>query len=173
MIRALGKEAPKIDPAAFVHSTAELIGRVEIGAEASLWPYCVLRGDVNRIVIGARSNVQDLTVIHGREDHPTLVGKGVTVGHRVILHGARIGDGCLIGMGAIVMEAVIGPRCFIAAGTLVLAGMKIPAESLVMGAPAKIKRRLDSKELRSLIQSENSYVKLAQRHRRESSWVPS
>jgi len=172
MIRALGKEVPRIDPSAFVHSTAELIGRVEIARDASIWPYCVLRGDVNRIVVGTRSNIQDLSVIHGRETHPTIIGKGVTVGHRVILHGARIGDGGLIGMGAVVMEASVGPRCLVAAGALVLAGMKIPAQSLVMGSPAKVVRRLRPDELRSLKRSEESYVRLAQRHRREASWVP-
>ena len=172
MIRALGPDSPKIDPTAFIHSSAEIIGRVAIGKLASVWPLSVLRGDVNKIVVGDRSNIQDLTVIHGREAHATIIGKGVTVGHRVVLHGARIGDLCLIGMGAIVMEAFIGERCLIAAGTLVLAGMKIPAKSLVLGSPAKIIRKLTAQELRSLEKSAESYVQLAKRHRSTSIWVP-
>lgn len=172
MIRNLGEDSPRIDPTAYVHGSAEIIGRVEIGKSASVWPLCVLRGDVNRIVVGARSNVQDLTVIHGRAAFPTIIGEGVTVGHRVILHGARIGRGCLIGMGAIVMEAVIGESCLVAAGTLVLAGMKIPPKSLVLGAPAKVVRRLTAKELQSLKASAASYVDLANRHRNSSGWVP-
>ncbi|MFI5351015.1 MAG: gamma carbonic anhydrase family protein [Elusimicrobiota bacterium] len=164
MIRSFDGTSPKLHPTAFVHDSAEVIGRVALGEGASVWPGCVLRGDIDRIVIGAGSNVQDLTVIHTRDGHPTIVGKGVTVGHRAILHGCRIGDRTLIGMGAIIMEASVGPRCVIGAGALITAGMKIPAESLVLGAPAKVRRKLTAAELRELAASERMYRSLAKRH---------
>jgi carbonic anhydrase/acetyltransferase-like protein (isoleucine patch superfamily) len=164
MIRSFDGARPKLHPTAFVHDSAEVIGRVTLAEGASVWPGCVLRGDIDTITIGAGSNVQDLTVIHTRDGHPTIVGKGVTVGHRAILHGCRIGDRTLIGMGAIIMEASIGPRCVIGAGALITAGMKIPAESLVLGAPAKVKRRLTPAEVRGLAASERMYRRLAKRH---------
>ncbi|MDX6770269.1 MAG: gamma carbonic anhydrase family protein [Elusimicrobiota bacterium] len=164
MLRSISGRAPKLHPTAFVHDSAELIGRVELGPGASVFPGCVLRGDIDRIVIGARSNVQDLTVIHTREGHPTIVGKGVTVGHRVILHGCRVGDRALIGMGAIVMEASIGARSLVGAGALIPAGARIPAGVLVLGAPAKVVRKLRPDELRMLADSERSYVALARLH---------
>src|ERR1700758_3593244 len=101
MLRSFEGSKPKLHPTAFVHDSAELIGRVSLAEGSSVWPGCVLRGDIDTIPIGAGSNVQDLTVIHTRDGHPTVVGKGVTVGHRAILHGARVGNRCLIGMGAI------------------------------------------------------------------------
>lgn len=168
MIRSFESARPRVEPTAFVHDTAELIGAVTIGPGASLWPNCVLRGDVDRIVIGARSNIQDLTVIHCREGRPALVGKDVTVGHRVVLHGCRIADRCLIGMGAVVMEATIGRECLIAAGALVLAGMKIPSRSLVMGSPARVIRKLTAAEIGGIRKSAASYVRLARRHRTTS-----
>jgi carbonic anhydrase/acetyltransferase-like protein (isoleucine patch superfamily) len=164
MIRSFDGSKPRLHPTAFVHDSAEIIGKVALAEGSSVWPGCVLRGDIDRISIGAGSNVQDLTVIHTREGHPTIVGKGVTVGHRAVLHGARIGDLCLIGMGAIVMEAAVGPRCLIGAGALITAGMKIPANSLVLGAPAKVVRKLRPEELRMLSASERSYRALARRH---------
>ena len=164
MIRSFDGDRPKLHPTAFVHDSAELIGRVTLDEGSSVWPGCVLRGDIDRIVIGAGSNVQDLTVIHTRDGHPTIVGKGVTVGHRAILHGARVGDRCLIGMGAILMESVIGAECLIGAGALITAGMKIPPRSLVLGAPAKVVRKLKPAEIRMLKGSERSYRALARRH---------
>lgn len=164
MLRSISGRAPRLHPTAFVHDSAELIGRVTLGPRASVFPGCVLRGDIDRIVIGARSNIQDLTVIHTREGHPTIVGAGVTVGHRAILHGCRIGDRALIGMGAIVMEAVIGARTLVGAGALVPAGARIPAGVLVLGSPGKVARKLRPEELRMLAQSERSYVALARRH---------
>ena len=164
MIRSFDGVRPRLHPTAFVHDSAEVIGRVVLGAGASVWPGCVLRGDIDRIVVGAGSNIQDLTVIHTRDGAPTLVGKGVTVGHRATLHGCRVGDLTLVGMGAIVMEATIGARCLIGAGALITAGMKIPPNSLVLGAPAKVVRKLKPEELRMLAASERSYRALARRH---------
>jgi carbonic anhydrase/acetyltransferase-like protein (isoleucine patch superfamily) len=164
MLRTFGSAAPKLHASAFVHDSAELIGKVVLEREASVWPGCVLRGDIDRIVVGARANVQDLTVIHTREGHPTIIGKGVTVGHRVILHGCRIGAQALIGMGAILMECEIGARTLIGAGALIPAGVKIPAGVLVLGSPGKVVRKLRPEELRMLASSERDYVARAQRH---------
>ena len=168
MIRTYGRTAPRVDKTAFVHDSAELIGAVTLGARASVWPLCVLRADVDKIVIGPGSNVQDLSVIHCRERRPTVVGARVTVGHRVILHGARVGDGCLIGMGSTVLEAEIGAHCLVAANSLVLAGFKAPPGSLVMGSPAKVLRRLTSSELAYLKHGTDAYLRLAERHRKGS-----
>ncbi|MBI4347998.1 MAG: gamma carbonic anhydrase family protein [Elusimicrobia bacterium] len=171
MIRSFEKSRPKIADGVFVHDTAEVIGAVSVAKGASLWPYCVLRGDVDRVVVGERSNIQDFTMIHCREGKPTVVGRGVTVGHHVTLHGCRIGDLCLIGMGSKVMEATIGRECLVAAGALVLAGLRIPPRSLVMGSPARVVRRLKPEELASLRRSADSYVRLAGRHARTSKVV--
>lgn len=168
MIRSIRGIAPKLHPTAFVHDSAELIGKVSLGPGASVFPGCVLRGDIDRIVIGARTNVQDLTVIHTREGSPTIVGKGVTVGHRAILHGCRLGDRVLVGMGAIIMEATVGKNTLVGAGALIQAGRKIPAGVLVLGSPAKVIRKLTSAELRMLAESERSYVALARTHRETS-----
>jgi len=173
VIRSFRGRAPRIHPGSFVHDSCEIVGRVEVKRGASIWPLCVLRGDVARIVIGERTNVQDLCVIHGREGgFPTILGRGVTVGHRAVLHGARVGDGCLIGMGAVVMEAVIGSRCLVGAGSLVLAGMRIPPGSLAMGSPARVVRRLNRRELDSLRASERRYLNLAKLHRGASRPCP-
>lgn len=168
MLRSIRGHAPKLHPTAFVHDSAELIGKVALGPQASVFPGCVLRGDIDRIVIGARSNVQDLTVIHTREGHPTLVGKGVTVGHRAILHGCRVGDRVLVGMGAIIMEASIGRNTLIGAGALIPAGARIPPGVLVLGSPGKVARRLRPEELRMLAESERSYVALSRLHAQTS-----
>jgi|CXWL01.1.fsa_nt_gi carbonic anhydrase/acetyltransferase-like protein (isoleucine patch superfamily) len=168
MVRSFAGRRPRIHPTAFVHDSAELIGKVTLAADASVFPGCVLRGDIDEIKIGARTNIQDLTVIHTRKGSPTIVGRGVTVGHRAILHGCRIGDRALIGMGAIVMEATIGARALIGAGAVVPAGAIIPAGVLVLGTPAKVVRKLRPDELRMLADSERSYVALARSHRSTS-----
>lgn len=168
MVRTFAGKAPRIDATAFVHDASEIVGDVRIGREASVWPMAVLRGDVDKIEIGARSNLQDGAVVHCREGRPAIVGKGVTVGHGAIIHGARIGDRCLVGMGAIVMEAEIGKESIVAAGALVPAGFKCPPRSLVIGMPAKAARRLSPAEVAGLKRSEDSYVALARRHRSTS-----
>ena len=168
MIRTFSGRRPKIHPKAFVHDSAELIGKVTLGEDASVFPGCVLRGDIDEIKIGARTNIQDMTVIHTREGSPTIVGKGVTVGHRAILHGCKVGDQALIGMGAIVMEATIGARSLIGAGAVVMAGAKIPPGSLAVGTPARVIRKLTKAELRMLADSEKSYVLLSKKHRATS-----
>lgn len=168
MIRSFGRHLPQIHPDAFVHESAEIIGEVKLGKRASIWPLVVLRGDVARIVIGENSNVQDLSVIHCRKPNPTIIGKGVTIGHNVVIHGARIGDSCLIGMGTIIMEAEIGKNCLVAAGTLILAGFKAPPGSLILGRPGKVVRKLNAKELKSLKESERNYLQYTEQHKKTS-----
>ncbi len=168
MLRTFGSHRPTLHPSSFVHDGAELIGKVFVEREASVWPGCVLRGDIDRIVVGARANVQDLTVIHTRDGRPTIIGRGVTVGHRAILHGCRVGAQTLVGMGAIIMEADIGARCLIGAGALIPAGVKIPPGVLVLGAPGKVVRKLRADELRMLAESERDYVARAKAHAKSS-----
>lgn len=152
---------PEAAASAWVHPSACLIGKVKLGANVSVWPGAVLRGDVDRIEVGRGSNIQDLAVLHPNLDKPVIVGEGVTVGHSAIIHGAVVGAHCLIGMGAVVMECEIGESCIIAAGAVVTPGSKIPPRSMVMGAPGKVKRPLTQEECAALVLSENEYIKLA------------
>jgi len=168
MIRSFSGRTPKIHPKAFVHDSAEVIGKVSLGEDASVFPGCVLRGDIDEIKVGARSNIQDLTVIHTRNGKPTIIGRGVTVGHRAVLHGCRLGDQVLVGMGAIIMEATVGARTLIGAGALIPAGAKIPSGVLVLGSPGKVVRKLRPEELRMLGESERMYVALSRRHKAAS-----
>ncbi len=140
-----------------------VIGDVEIGAHSSVWYGCVLRGDVNYIRIGEKTNIQDLTMIHvSRHDYPTLIGNEVTVGHSVNLHGCTVEDNTLIGIGAIVLDgAVVGKHSLVAAGSLVPPGTLIPERSLVMGSPAKIKRAMTDEEVADLDRFWKGYVELA------------
>ncbi|OIO07794.1 MAG: hypothetical protein AUJ52_09480 [Elusimicrobia bacterium CG1_02_63_36] len=168
MIRSFGRHAPRVHKSAFVHESAEVIGKVSLGERASVLPLCVLRGDIDRIVVGARSNIQDLTVIHTRDACPTVIGKEVTVGHQVMLHGARIGDLCLIGMGAIVMESVIGAGSIVAAGALIPGGKTIPPGSLVVGSPGRVIRQVTAAERRRVLAGMRRYLKIIEVHRRDS-----
>ncbi|MDR1123557.1 MAG: gamma carbonic anhydrase family protein [Elusimicrobiota bacterium] len=152
---------PVAAASAYVHERAVLIGNVVVGEGASVWPNAVLRADIAAINIGAGSNVQDNVSIHVDYDKPALIGKNVTIGHNVVVHGAKIGDNTLIGMGAIVMECEIGPDCIIGAGALVPAGKIIPAGSLLMGVPAKVVRVLSAEERKSLCEHAQEYIRLA------------
>jgi carbonic anhydrase/acetyltransferase-like protein (isoleucine patch superfamily) len=168
MVRTFGKHRPRIDPRAFVHDSAEVIGRVVLGPGVSLWPLTVLRGDVDAIIVGADTNIQDLSMVHCDYGRPTRIGRGVTIGHGAVIHGARIADGCLIGMGATVLECSIGRESLVGAGALVPKGVRIPARSLVLGLPAKVVRPLTAAELRRLKESAAVYKKLARQHQRGS-----
>jgi carbonic anhydrase/acetyltransferase-like protein (isoleucine patch superfamily) len=150
----------------FVAETATVIGDVEIGEDSSVWFGAVIRGDVNYIRIGARTNIQDLTVIHVTTDtHPTVLEDEITVGHRVVLHGCHVESGCLIGIGAILLDGVrVGARSLVAAGSLVTPGTIIPPNSLVMGSPARVKRELTGDEIRLLDRSWRNYVDLKNRY---------
>jgi len=151
---------PRVHPTAYIDDSAQVIGDVEIGEESSVWMVVVIRGDVHRIRIGRRSNVQDGTVIHVmRDTHATTVGDEVTIGHAAVIHGCTIEDQCLIGMGAILLNgAHVGRDSIVAAGTLVVEGMEIPARSLVMGSPAKLKRSLTDAEVAEIRMYADRYV---------------
>jgi carbonic anhydrase/acetyltransferase-like protein (isoleucine patch superfamily) len=167
MIRNFLGFQPKIDPSAFVAETAVIIGDVEIGPQSSVWYNCVVRGDVNFIRIGARSNVQDLSMLHvthkkNAEDPgaPLIIGDDVTIGHSVTLHGCTLLDGCFIGMQAIVMDkAVVGEGALVGARALVTEGTVIQPHTLWLGAPARYKRDLTADEIAWLKQSPDNYVK--------------
>lgn len=163
MIRPFQNIAPRIDETAFIAENAVIIGDVEIGAEASIWYNCVLRGDVNFIRIGAKTNIQDGTIIHVSRgaEFPTIIEPEVTVGHSATIHGCYIERGSLIGIGAIVLDgATIGKNSLIAAGSLVTPETKIPERSFVLGAPAKVKRELTNEEVENLQKFWQNYVKL-------------
>jgi gamma-carbonic anhydrase len=151
---------PAIDPTAYIDESAQVIGDVAIGAESSVWMNCVVRGDVNVIRIGRRTNLQDGTIVHVmRDTHQTRLGDEVTVGHGVILHGCTIEDRCLIGMGAVLLNgATIGHDSIVAAGTLVTEETTIPPRSLVMGRPAKVRRPLTEAEVASIRDYAERYV---------------
>jgi carbonic anhydrase/acetyltransferase-like protein (isoleucine patch superfamily) len=140
-IYALGSHEPDIDPTAFVHPEAVVIGRVRIGPEASVWPCAVLRGDHGRIEIGARTSVQDGTVVHCTADWPTFIGAECVVGHNAHLEGCVVGDRCLIGSGSVTLNrATIGAGAVVAAAALVPEGFEVPPGALVAGVPARIKK---------------------------------
>jgi carbonic anhydrase/acetyltransferase-like protein (isoleucine patch superfamily) len=152
---------PVVHPTVFVDESAEVIGDVEIGADSSVWMHAVIRGDVNAIRIGARTNVQDGTVIHVmHETHPTSVGDDVTIGHRAVVHGCTVGDRVLVGMGAILLNgATIGEDSIVAAGALVTEDTVTPPRSLVIGAPARVRRALTDDEVRFVLASASNYVR--------------
>jgi carbonic anhydrase/acetyltransferase-like protein (isoleucine patch superfamily) len=159
--------APRLDPSVFVAPGVVLIGDVRIGADSSLWFGTVVRGDEREAIIGARTNIQDLSVCHETGAvGPLIVGSDVTVGHRAILHGCTIGDRCMIGMGAIVLDGVeIGDECLIAAGAVVREKTKIPARSFVAGSPAVIKRTLTDADFARIAHAAAHYVKRAAAYR--------
>jgi carbonic anhydrase/acetyltransferase-like protein (isoleucine patch superfamily) len=139
-IYALGDLVPDIDPTAYIHPDAVVIGAVTIGAEASVWPCAVLRGDPGGIVVGARTSVQDGTVVHTTPMHPTRIGSECVIGHNVHLEGCEIGDGVLIGSGAIVLNgAVVESEALVGAGALVSGSMVVPTRAMALGVPATIK----------------------------------
>jgi carbonic anhydrase/acetyltransferase-like protein (isoleucine patch superfamily) len=151
---------PRVHPTAYIDDSAQVIGDVEIGEESSVWMAVVIRGDVNRIRIGRRSNVQDGTVVHVMKDtHATTIGDNVTIGHAALIHGCTVEEGCLIGMGTILLNgARIGAGSIVAAGTLVVEGMEVPPRSLVMGSPGKVKRALTDAEVAGIQMYADRYV---------------
>ena len=159
MIRSYQDIRPKLGLRAWVDPSAQVIGRVELGDDASVWMNAVVRGDVNAVRIGARTNVQDNCVLHVTAEHPLTLADEVTIAHSVTLHGCTIERLCLIGIGAIVLNgAVIGQASIVAAGALVPEGMIVPARSVVMGSPARRRRDLTADERASLQRYAESYV---------------
>jgi len=154
-----------VHESAFVAPGCFVLGAVELGAESSIWFGAVLRGDINRIMIGAQSNVQDGSVLHVSDDFACILGQRVTVGHRAVVHACTVGDEVLIGMGAIILDgAVIGARSIVAAGALVTKGMQVPDGSLVMGSPARVVRPLTEAEQRSNVDLALKYVEISRRY---------
>jgi carbonic anhydrase/acetyltransferase-like protein (isoleucine patch superfamily) len=172
MIRSFEGRAPQLAAGVYVDESALVLGEVTLGEDSSVWPMTVVRGDVNRIVIGARSNIQDNSVLHVTHDGPytpggvpLIVGDDVTVGHNVILHACTVGNRCLIGMGAIVMDRVVlEDEVFLAAGTLVPPGKRLRGGYLYRGNPAVEARPLTRDERDNLGYSAQHYVRLKNRH---------
>ena len=163
MMRAFKDILPQIDSSTYVEESANIIGDVIIGEKSSIWFNSVIRGDVNYIRIGSKTNIQDSCVLHVTKDtHPLVVGNEVTVGHNVTLHGCTVKDRCLIGMGAIILDgAEVGEDSMVAAGCLVKQGMIVPPKTLVVGVPARIARPLTENEIKRIKQSAQNYIDYA------------
>ena len=161
MLRSYRSIHPTVHPSSFVDASAQVIGDVHLGPESSVWMNVVVRGDVHYIRIGARTNIQDLTMVHVmRDTNPTVIGENVTIGHSAVVHGCTIEDRCLIGMGAILLNGcVIGSGSIVAAGTLVPEGMVVPSGSMVMGLPGKVRRALTPEEDASITWYADNYVR--------------
>ncbi|MGA8029355.1 MAG: gamma carbonic anhydrase family protein [Bryobacteraceae bacterium] len=162
---------PRIAPSAYVDLSAQVIGDVVIGERSSIWPNVSIRGDVNYIRIGDETSIQDNSVLHVDHDlYPCIVGNGVTVGHRVVLHGCEVRDGALIGIGAIVLNgARIGAGAVVAAGALVPENMEVAANMLVMGTPARVRREVTADEQQRFRANCNNYVKITAIYKEEES----
>jgi len=152
--------SPSLAEGVFIAESADVIGQVSLGKDASLWFGVVARGDVNKIVVGDFTNIQDLSMLHVIDDVPLIIGNGVSVGHKAILHACTIEDNCLIGMGAIILDrAYIGKNSVVAAGSVVPPGKVYPENSMIMGNPAKVVRPLRPEEIRNYGEHYKSYIK--------------
>jgi carbonic anhydrase/acetyltransferase-like protein (isoleucine patch superfamily) len=157
--------SPEIDPTAWLAPSASLIGRVRVAASASVWFGAVLRGDIDEIVLGERSNLQDNATMHTEQGFPAIVGADVSIGHGAVVHGCVVEDGCLIGMNATVLTgAVIGAQSLVAAGAVVLEGTVIPPRSLVAGVPGKVRRELTEEEIAGMHGNSARYVERTRRY---------
>jgi carbonic anhydrase/acetyltransferase-like protein (isoleucine patch superfamily) len=163
MIKSFDGAEPKIHETAFVAESAIIIGDVEIGEQSSVWFGSILRGDVNYIRVGKRTNIQDGSIIHvSSKTHPTIIEDEVTLGHRVTLHGCHVETGCLIGIGAIILDGVrVGRNSLVAAGSLVTPNTQISPRSLVMGSPARVRRELTDDEIFNQARFWQNYTELS------------
>jgi carbonic anhydrase/acetyltransferase-like protein (isoleucine patch superfamily) len=170
MIRTFQGVKPTVPASCFIEDTGVVIGDVVMGENCSVWFHAVIRGDVNYIRIGDRTNVQDLCMLHVTHDtHPLLIGSDVTVGHSVVLHGCTIKDRVLVGMGAIIMDgAVIGEDSVVGAGALVVEGTVVPPKSLILGSPARVRRPVTDNELAWIKESAENYIKYASQYLSDS-----
>ncbi len=165
MIFAIGSNKPEIHPTAFIHPMAEISGKVKIGPRVSVWGGCVLRGDVDWITVGEDSNIQDGSVFHTSHHVPVTLGKGVTVGHRAVVHGATVKDYSLIGMGAILLDgSVVEENCLIGAAAVVKENGLIPKGSLAFGTPAKVIRPLKPEEIKMVVDRAGEYIQLTNQY---------
>lgn len=160
---------PRIASSAYIDPSAQVIGDVAIGERSSVWPNVSIRGDVNYIRIGEETSIQDNSVLHVDHDlYPCVVGTRVTVGHRVVLHGCEVGDGALIGIGAVVLNgAKIGAGAIVAAGALVPEGMEVPARTVAMGVPAKVRREVTAEERERFEKNCDRYVEITAIYKEE------
>ncbi len=174
MIRPYQGISPTIPASCYVDDSAQIIGDVVLGEHASVWMNAVVRGDVHEICIGANSNIQDCSVLHGmKEQYGVYVGEYVTVGHNVTLHGCRVEDRCLIGMGSIILNgAVIGAGSIIGAGTLIPEKAIIEPGSLWVGSPGKFRRKLEEKDLQAILRYANNYLGYKEMYLAESRRIP-
>lgn len=170
MIKKFRGKSPIIPDSCYISESVDIIGDVTLGENVSLWFGTVIRGDMHHITIGARSNIQDNSVIHVTTDiSPTRIGDEVTVGHNAIIHGATIEDRCLIGMGSIIMDdVVVGEGSIVGAGAVVPPNMIIPPRSLVVGLPAKIVRQTKDEELEMIIERAQHYIDFSQEYKNQS-----
>ena len=167
-VYALGNRRPQIDPQSWIAPNATLIGDIRLGRNASIWWNATLRGDNDPITIGENSNIQDGSMLHTDEGVPLTLGRNVTVGHLVMLHGCTVGDGSLIGIGAVLLNrSVIGKHCLIGANALIPEGKVIPERSLVVGAPGRIVRQLTDEELEKIARGNHHYIENWQRYQQE------
>lgn len=165
MLIPLGDLVPQIADTAWVAPTADLVGKVVLQAESSVWYLAVLRADIVPITLGERSNLQDGVIVHTDDGQPATIGSGVSVGHRAVLHGCTIEDDCLIGMGSIILNgATIGTGSLVAAGAVVQEGAVIPPRSLVAGVPGKVRRELTDEDLARIRANADAYVGLKALH---------
>ncbi len=165
-IYELDGQAPQVADSAWVADSAQVMGNVTLGPDASVWFGTVVRGDTEHITIGAGSNIQDASVLHADHGMPLVVGERVTVGHQVMLHGCTIGDESLIGIGAVILNgAKIGRNCLVGAGALVTEGKEFPDGSMILGSPAKVVRQLSPEQIEGLRRSAQHYIDNAQRFR--------
>ena len=165
----LGDDQPRLGAGAWVADSAQVIGRVELEADASVWYGSILRGDNEWITIGEGTNVQDACVLHTDMGFPMRIGRGVSIGHQAMLHGCTVGDGSLIGIQAILMNgARIGRNSIVGAGAVVTEGKEFPDNSLIVGAPARLVRELTPEQVEKLKHNAGHYIANAQRHRRDA-----
>ena len=172
MLHAFKGMLPQLAEGVYVAPGAQVIGRVTLGRDVSIWFNTVLRGDASSISVGKRSNIQDLTMVHCDHGFPTTIGSNVTVGHSCIIHGCTIGDDCLIGMGSTILNGTrIGPNSLVGAGSLVTEGKEFPAGSVIMGRPAKVVREVSERELAMIRSGANSYYHNGKAYAQEPSSV--
>jgi len=166
-------QSPRIGKNVFIAPTATVIGAVDIGDNASIWYGAVLRGDMDRISVGAGTNIQDNCTVHTDAGYPAVIGDRVTIGHNAVVHGCTLGDGCLVGMGAVIQNgAVIGAQSVIAVGSVVRVNQEVPPEHLAVGIPAVVKKRLPPDALATFQEAADHYLEIAPRHIRLTNEPP-
>ncbi len=166
MIHEFENKKPEIHASCFIAENAAIIGNVEISEDASIWFGAVVRGDLNSIKIGARTNIQDNAVLHVSKENTLEIGDDVTIGHSAIVHGCKIGNNCLIGMGAIILSgAVIGDDCVVGAGSVVIENYEVPSESVVLGIPGKVKRKMPEAMREDIKRNVSEYVELKEKYK--------